>query len=234
MHPFHVPPALAQRLQERRGRVHAFEQLDARRTALVVIDMQNAFCGEGMPLEVPAARSIVPNINRLAAGVRATGGAVVWVSMTVPTMQDWPVFLDALLRRDLATQVQKSLDPREPSHALCEGLLPDRASDSFVFKSRFSAFLPSSCSLGATLRQRGFDTVLVAGTLTNICCESSARDAAMQDFKVVMVSDANAARSDAEHSAALLTFLQAFGDVRTTDDVLELLRSRNGHPASIS
>jgi ureidoacrylate peracid hydrolase len=60
--------------------------------------------------------------------------------------------------------------------------------------------------------------------MTNVCCEASARDAMMDGFKTVMVSDANAARSDAEHVAALATIVQFFGDVRSTDEVVEILR----------
>jgi nicotinamidase-related amidase len=70
------------------------------------------------------------------------------------------------------------------------------------------------------LRERGIDTVLITGVLTNICCESSARDAATLGFRVVMVADANAARSDEEHQSALYNILRNFGDVRTSDDLI--------------
>jgi len=59
--------------------------------------------------------------------------------------------------------------------------------------------------------------------MTNVCCEASARDAMMAGFKTVMVADANAARSDAEHVAALATLAQFFADVRSSDEVLEML-----------
>ena len=65
--------------------------------------------------------------------------------------------------------------------------------DEMVPKYRFSAFLPGASDLPARLRARGFDTVLITGTVTNVCCESSARDAMMTNFRVVMVSDGNAA-----------------------------------------
>ena len=69
----------------------------------------------------------------------------------------------------------------------------------------------------------GIDTVLVAGTKTNVCCESTARDAMMRDYKVVMVSDANGARYDEDHLAGLTSFFQSFGDVRTTEEVIGVL-----------
>ena len=64
------------------------------------------------------------------------------------------------------------------------------------------------------------DTVLVAGTKTNVCCDSTARDAMMLDFKSVLVSDCCAALSDDEHLATLETFIQQFGDVMSADEVL--------------
>jgi ureidoacrylate peracid hydrolase len=74
------------------------------------------------------------------------------------------------------------------------------------------------------LRNLGIDTLLIAGTKTNVCCESTARDAMMLDFKVVLVSDCCGALSDDEHRATLETHIQQFGDVATADEVLGLLK----------
>jgi ureidoacrylate peracid hydrolase len=93
-----------------------------------------------------------------------------------------------------------------------------------VPKRRFSAFIQGSSALEALLRARGIDTVVISGTRTNVCCETTARDAMMLDFKTVMVSDATAAATDIEHLAGLMTVFQVFGDVRTTDEVIGLLR----------
>ena len=198
--------------------------LAPKRTALAVIDMQNAFCAPGAAIEVPVARSIVSNINRMAAAVRASGGLVVWVQMTIKDAADWPVFLSALVDTGNSARILSQLQPGSEGHKLwpeCEA----KPADLVVAKNRFSAFLPSACDLGATLKARGIESVLIAGTLTNVCSEASARDAAMQDFKVTLVSDGNAARSDAEHLASLITFIQSFGDVRTTDELVAMLRS---------
>lgn len=67
--------------------------------------------------------------------------------------------------------------------------------------------------------------MLITGTVTNVCCESSARDAMMLNFKTIMVSDANAARSDAEHSATLATFHAIFGAVMDTAYLIERLET---------
>ena len=74
------------------------------------------------------------------------------------------------------------------------------------------------------LQGMGVENLIVAGTATNMCSESTARDAMMLDYKVVMVEDANAARYDDDHLAGLTSFYQSFGDVRTTDDAIEMIK----------
>ena len=76
MHKFTVPKAIVERVNARRGRLHVYEQIDPQRTALIVIDMQNAFMAPGAPTEIPTARELVPNINRIASALRAAGGTV--------------------------------------------------------------------------------------------------------------------------------------------------------------
>src|SRR5262245_18088441 len=224
MHPFRLPQRVIERVIERRGQVNVIDRLEPSRTALVVIDMQNTFCAEGAAAEVPMARAIVPNINRLVQAARAAGGLVAWVQMTITDRATWPVFLDmvAPLR---AEQIIAELRPGSRGHALWPEV-QSAAGDLVVTKDRFSAFLPSACALPGILTERGIDTAIIVGTLTNVCCESSARDAVMLNFKTMLVSDANAARSDEEHMATLVTFIQSFGDVRTTDEVIALFRGQ--------
>ena len=116
--------------------------------------------------------------------------------------------------------------------ALSEGglghqLWPDleiRPQDEIVNKFRYSAFLPGTSDLPERLRARGFDTVLITGTVTNVCCESSARDANMTNFRTIMVSDGNAANTQEEHDASLSAFYNIFGDVMDTDMIVANLR----------
>ena len=83
MHTLSIPQSVVDRVIARRGREHVYEDLDPAKTALVVVDMQNAFMLPGVAHALcPMAEKIVPNINRLAEAVRATGGAVVWIKTT--------------------------------------------------------------------------------------------------------------------------------------------------------
>jgi ureidoacrylate peracid hydrolase len=98
-----------------------------------------------------------------------------------------------------------------------------RPEDEIVRKLRYSAFFPGTSDLPDRLRARGFDTVLITGTLTNVCCESSARDAMMRNFRVVMVSDGNAALTQEEHDASLTALYLSFADLMDTDMIVASL-----------
>jgi len=224
MHPSELPDDITERMRVRRGRLHLFERLDVSRTALVVIDMQNAFLRPGAPSETPMARAIVPQINRLAQAVRAGGGVVAFAqgSFQPSGPEAWPLFFEHMVNPAFSAAILQALTPGHPDHELWPEL-DVQDGDVRVRKKRYSAFFPGACSLPEQLRERGVDTVIITGTLTNVCCEASARDAMMGDFKTVMVSDANAARSDAEHLAALVTLVQFFADVRSTNEVLAML-----------
>lgn len=73
------------------------------------------------------------------------------------------------------------------------------------------------------LTERGVETVLIAGTVTNVCCEASARDAATLGYRVIMLADANAGINDASHNATLTTIYRSYGDVRPVADVLAMI-----------
>jgi ureidoacrylate peracid hydrolase len=112
-------------------------------------------------------------------------------------------------------------------HQLWSGL-DVRPQDPVVEKNRFSAFIQGSSDLAAALRARGLDTILVTGTVTNVCCESTARDAMMLNFKTIMVTDGNAATTDDDHAASLIAFYLTFGDIMSTDMLIGCLRRNAG------
>jgi ureidoacrylate peracid hydrolase len=83
MHRLALPQSVIDRVVARHGREHIHDDLDPKKTALVVVDMQNAFMLPGVAHSLcPMAEKIVPNINRLALAVRAVGGTVVWIKTT--------------------------------------------------------------------------------------------------------------------------------------------------------
>lgn len=219
-----LSPEVADAIVGIRGDLRVTRRLDPSASALVVIDMQRFFVASGAPLEVPAARDIVANINRLATAMRDAGGTVVWVRMTFAPDEladRWTAFLPVNAGADGAEPFRE-LEPGRPGHELWEELDVD-AADPVVDKRRFSAFIQGSSRIDEVLDARDVDTLVIAGTLTNVCCESTARDAMMLDYRVTMVDDATATLTEAAHRGALDNVAMFFGDVQTTDDVVAML-----------
>lgn len=223
MHPYVTPQSVKDRVLRRQGRLLSHETIDAGRTGLVVVDMQNFFVAEGFGLEVPKAREIVPNINRMAKALRAAGGTVIWIQTTaVGALEQWGNFHKHMLTPERVEGRLAQLDEQHDGYKIYPQLevLP---ADLRVKKIKYSAFITGSSDIDAQLKARGIETLLVTGTLTNVCCESNARDAMMLDYRVAMLSDGNATLTDAEHAAALDNFLLFFGDVITTDEAMQRL-----------
>ena len=226
--PFHhtsqIYPEVRLNIEKRRGNVHLYSDFDPSKTALLVIDMQNCWLVEGQPGYQPYAHALVPNINRVADTLRDAGGIVVWVQMnTSPQVTAvWHRFRDIVANELDAWHA--ALTPGSVGFDLWSGLhvLP---ADVRVVKNRYSAFIQGASTIHEELQQRGADTVLVAGVATNTCCESTARDAQMMNYKVIMISDATATGSDLEHSAALSNLVKNFADVRSTDEVIARLEN---------
>jgi ureidoacrylate peracid hydrolase len=227
-----IPDDVVERVIERRGTAHPFADLNPTKTALVVIDMQHAFMDDAVGHAVcPAARDIVPAINRLAGAVRQAGGGVFWVRMThdESCLDEWSVAFEIATPQARAKRIA-ALTASSLGHSLWPEL-DVKPRDEIVDKYRFSGFLPGTSDLAARLRARGFDTVLITGTVTNVCCESSARDAMMLNFRTIMVSDGNAALTQHEHDAALTAFYNVFGDVMDTDMLVAALRDKRAAAA---
>lgn len=220
MHNYVMPASVKDRVVSRMGKLLAHDTIEAGRSALVVVDMQNYFCAPGFPHEVPMAREIVPNINRLAQALRAAGGTVAWIQMTaVGAQEQWRNYTTRMLTRERQEKRIAGLGEASEGFKLFAGLtvLPG---DLRIKKNRYSAFIPGSSDIDAKLKALAIDTVLIAGTATNVCCESTARDAMMLDYKVIMVSDSTAAFTDEEHASALNSFVLFFGDVMSTNDAI--------------
>ena len=219
LHAWRIEEREYARHEKRRGRRHAYEVLEPRRTALVVVDMVPFFVEEN-----EYCRGIVPNVNLLAATLREVGGTVAWV---LPAPGGVDAAREEFLGAEVAAKYRSSGGRGPLRERLWEGLdVVD--GDLLVEKTASSAFFPGRSPLPGLLEERGVDTVLIAGTVTNVCCESSARDASTLGYRVVLVADANAAMRDQDHNATLHTIYRSFGDVRPTCEVVELLVTPSG------
>lgn len=192
--------------------------LNREKAALLVIDMQNDFVAEGGVMEVRAAREqALPHIKRLIAACRP---------LSIPVFYTVHVLRDDFDVSPLETAYNPKLRTAgmragTPGIEVYPEIAPEPG-DIVIEKHRYDAF--HGTNLETLLRNiRGphvVDTVIITGTVTNICCESTARTAFMRDFKVAFVSDACGGLDDASHQATLNIIGLAFGRVMTTDEVI--------------
>jgi nicotinamidase-related amidase len=224
MHKVEIPDHVVARVIKRQGRWNVHDDVPPQQTAFVVVDMQNYFMAPGQQVEIRAAREIVPNVNRLAEALRRAGGLVVWIRTisNEDSFANWSHFHNVLNTPQRRARRAEALKDGAFGAELWPGL-DVRPDDLVVCKTRYSAFIQGSSKLESELRRRGITAVWVGGTSTNTCCESTARDAMLLDFRTTMVSDANADHTDAEHNATLINFCINFGDVASTDDLLARL-----------
>lgn len=187
------------------------------RAVLLVIDMQNDFVLEGAPMEVPMARAYLPNMVRIVNACRERGVPVIFtqhllydhVSISPLEVNIQPHLQSGGIRAGTAgVEIVESLRP-----------LP---TEFVVRKHRYDAFYNTNLdTLVRTIRgPHQVDTVIIIGTVTNICCESTARSAYMRDYKVLFVSDANGGLDEASQVATLNTIQRAFGRVLSTEELL--------------
>ena len=217
--------AVRERVLRRQGRLFAHEIIAAPRTALVVVDMQNYFCAPGFPAEVAASRATVPAINRMAQALRAAGGRVVWVQTSSrEAVGRWSRHHQHMLTPARVDSRLAGLAEGTPGFRLFDGLEAG-ADDLFATKVMYSAFIAGSSDLHPRLHALGIETLLIAGTATNVCCESTARDAMMLDYRVVMLSDGNSAFTLEEHTTSLDNVALFFGDVMTVDQAVSRLQT---------
>jgi ureidoacrylate peracid hydrolase len=233
MHKIEMSPEILDRIKGLRDGLHIFDHIDPSRTAHVIVDLQNGFMEPGATVELPIAREIVPNVNRICEAVRAAGGINVFIRYLIDdeTQMSWSSWF-----RDFASP-QRRKAMIETFGRDCHGFalwpgLDVQKTDLIVDKTRFGAFVPGSSKLHEILQARGIDTAIVTGTVTNVCCESTARDAMMLNYKVAFVSDGNAAFTDAEHNATLGSMAVIFADVMTTDEVVAKLGAARAQAAA--
>ena len=224
MHTPSINPDVVARVTQRRGSLRVFDTIDPTRTAHVVVDLQNGFMAPGAICEIGTAREIVPHVNRISAALRAAGGLVVYIQNTLDAeaIRTWSTYLNYFCSPARRAAMIETFTPGADGHNLWPDLevLPQ---DLTVRKSRFGAFAPGASDLHAILSGRGIDTLIITGTATQVCCESTARDAMMLNYKVFFVEDGNATFSDEEHNATLSAMAHTFCDVISTDAIVGMI-----------
>ncbi len=193
------------------------------KTALINVDMQRCFV-EASPLASPDGLALVQRVNDLARACRDADVLVVhtrgWMKKDrsdVGVMGELvpPFIVDLYTEGEASAELHDALD-----------VAP---TDVILNKTRYGAF--HGTDLAEMLRSRGIDTVIISGIATNICCETTAREAAQHDFRVFFLSDGTATKemngvpADELQRATLANLGMVFAQVTTIDEVTEKIRS---------
>jgi len=213
-HPSNIPREIVEKVFKRRGTLYAFPTLEPAKTALVVIDLDT-----GTGRDKPNVKLVAQNINLLASTLREHGGTVVWV--TTPIQKATQNFR-AVFGNEATDNYERMGRPGGEATILWPELETD-VMDIYTTKQGHSAFFPGKTTLPEQLQAKGIESVIIAGAVTNVCCEASARDAAELQYKVTMLSDALIGQSPDLDKATLTTFFRCYGDVRPTKNAIELL-----------
>ena len=176
---------------------------DVSKVALFVIDMQEAFVSQDFPLARPGALSIFPAIRTLVSDLRQAGATIVWTRHTWTDAAGLrpPDWFEAM-KDETTLEASRRLRPGLPGHEIYAGFDVQPA-DIVIDKYRLSAFLPDTSGIHAIQRGKGVDTIIITGTVTNFCCQSTARDAFMLDYRVIFVADGTSAASEEDQASAL-------------------------------
>jgi ureidoacrylate peracid hydrolase len=202
-----------------------FFTVDPRSTALIVIDMQNGFVAKGATYETPGARTMMPNLERLLAFARERTMPVIW------TQSDHSAPYSGIMLKKFPTiREDKYLWKDQPSFELYADMPQPKPGEFRVVKHKYDAFFETD--LDAILRSQGIKSVIIVGTATNVCCESTARSAFFRDYGVAFPSDCNASFDDAMHQATLKTLDMFFARVMTTEELLQEMRGSNAPQAA--
>ncbi|WP_047864837.1 cysteine hydrolase family protein [Rubrobacter aplysinae] len=187
---------MARTLEVPEYEVHAGVDLDPARTALIVVDMQNDFVKDGGALQVPDAEATIPRIRELLEKARASGARVVFSQDTHdegdPEWEIWP------------EHARKG----SWGHRIVEELAP-RGDETVIQKVRYDAFYGTH--LDHFLRLWGVESLVICGTVANICVHYTAASAALRWYDVVIPRDATSALHpfDLETSLRQTAFLFA-------------------------
>lgn len=193
--------------------------IEAKKTALLIIDMQKAFLDEGAAIEVPEGRLIIDNINVIADKIRKNGGRVIFFRYLVNRNPGLLVNFQA--KSYLGSNREspmKALRPGHPQFEIFPGLNIGKE-DIVMDKTRYSAVEGSD--IVNILKQNDIENVIITGVTTDVCAGNTAEDLMQRDFNVIMVWDGTAALDRLEHEIFLARIFGLYGDVMPTEEVIK-------------
>ena len=190
-------------------------KLNPKKAALLVIDMQNDFINKGSMVYTPMAEAIVPNLKKLISTCRKAKIPIIYTAHVHQdpkvdggmTAEWWPELRDkkVLVAGSKGAEIHSEIAPKP--------------NEKIIYKHRYSAFY--NTDLEVVLRGLGVTDLIISGVMTNICCESTTRDAFFRDFRIFFLADGTGSIDDDLHLGTLRALAYAFAYVTTAEEVIK-------------
>lgn len=216
MQPYVTPETIDTKSKEWLKKIETFNQhkmeLNAEKSALLVIDMQDFFLDESSPTFTCGGLAIIPRLQRLISTFRESGCPVIYTRHVhnpqlndIGIMEWW--WEGICLEGSPESEIHRSIAP-----------LPE---DKVIFKHRYSAFY--NTDLETVLRCLKIEDLVICGIMSNLCCESTARDAYFRDYRVFFPADGTGSINEEMHLASLLNLAFGFAYVTECEEIIRSL-----------
>ena len=244
MHTLSIPQSVVDRVVARRGREHVYDTLDPAKTALIVVDMQNAFASRGglldlAGIDISGAAEVVRTVGAVLGAARTRGVQVVYLQTGYkPDLSNGGSEASPNPRKETALCLMRAR-PELKGKLLVEGtwdveIVPELApqpNDIVVLKTRYSGF--AGTTLDSVLRVREIRYLFFVGIATNVCVESTLRDAYFHEYWPVLVTDAAMqAGPRTAHEATIFNVESFFGWTLDSKSLIDSLQSQRALPAT--
>ncbi|MDD5469028.1 MAG: cysteine hydrolase [Anaerolineales bacterium] len=208
--------SLAEKTSEWLERIAPFNvhkmDLHPEKSALMVIDMQKFFLDPSSPTFTCGGLAIMPVLQRLIRAYRQIGRPVIYCRHV-----HHPGHIDSGIMGWWWEGMCIEGSPESEVHPAIAPLETEKV----VFKHRYSAFY--NTDLETVLRCQGIEELVISGIMTNMCCESTARDAYFRDYRVFFLADGTGSINEEMHLASLLNLSFGFAYVTRSEDILSSL-----------
>lgn len=187
-------------------------QINKEKSALLVVDMQKFFLDEASPTFTCGGPAILPNVKKLIHAFREAGRPVIYTCHV-----HHPGHLDAGIMGWWWKGMCLEGSPESEVH---DDIAPLHG-EKIIYKHRYSAFY--NTDLETILRCAKIEDLVICGIMTNLCCESTARDAYFRDYRVFFPADGTGSVTEEMHLASLLNLAYGFAYVNETGDIIREL-----------
>jgi ureidoacrylate peracid hydrolase len=186
--------------------------MEAEKTALLVVDMQNSFVEEGSPNEIEIIRGNLEKLKSFIDFCRKAGIKIIYTRHAFDKKRS-PIeakLFPAQMNEDLKKgsrgwEINRKIEPEE--------------GDVIIDKYRYDAFFKTN--LNGILKSGGIENVIITGTITQVCCESTARSAMFYDYNVIFCSDLNFSFDQDLHERTLKVIKRSFGEVLSSGEIIK-------------